>query len=139
MDNVTYPHKSPSLKMCLGKQFQKSFCCGLVLFFFNDSIESYKDTFSEQFLGKLCVWDRKWKGTKYHSVVCRSSVAVIQHWQARNNNVGKCFIQLSRTCNTVSKWTQHVTSNSVGSCWPTMLHPFAQGFIYVLHLRWYSK
>ena len=29
MDNVTYPHKSPSLKMCLGKQFQKSFCCDL--------------------------------------------------------------------------------------------------------------
>ena len=54
MDNETYPHKSPSLKMYLGKQFQKSFC-GDLFFFFNDSIESYKDTFSEKFLEKLCV------------------------------------------------------------------------------------
>ena len=32
------------------------------------------------------------------------------------------------TCNRVCKRTQHVTSNNVGSCWPTMLRPFAQGF-----------
>ena len=31
------------------------------------------------------------------------------------------------TCNRVCKRTQHVTSNNVGSCWPTMLHPFARG------------
>ena len=32
------------------------------------------------------------------------------------------------TCNRVYKRTQHVTSNKVGSCWPTMLRPFARGF-----------
>ena len=30
------------------------------------------------------------------------------------------------TCNRVCKRTQHVTSNNVGSCWPTMLRPFAR-------------
>ena len=30
------------------------------------------------------------------------------------------------TCNRVCKRTQHVTSNNVGSCWPTMLGPFAR-------------
>ena len=29
--------------------------------------------------------------------------------------------------NTVCKRTQHVTSNNVGSCWSTMLRPFARG------------
>ena len=32
------------------------------------------------------------------------------------------------TCNRVCKRTQHVTFNNVGSCWPTMLRPFARGF-----------
>ena len=32
------------------------------------------------------------------------------------------------TCNRVYKRTQHVTSNNVRSCWPTMLRPFARGF-----------
>ena len=34
------------------------------------------------------------------------------------------------TCNRVCKRTQHVhvTSHNVGSCWPTMLRPFARGF-----------
>ena len=32
------------------------------------------------------------------------------------------------TCNRVCKRTQHVTSNKVGSCWPTMLRPFARRF-----------
>ena len=31
------------------------------------------------------------------------------------------------TCNRVCKRTQHVTSNNAGSCWPTMLRPFARG------------
>ena len=31
------------------------------------------------------------------------------------------------TCNRMCKRTQHVTSNNVGSCWPTMLRPFARG------------
>ena len=30
-------------------------------------------------------------------------------------------------CNRVCKRTQHVTSNNVGSCWPTMLRPFIRG------------
>ena len=29
-------------------------------------------------------------------------------------------------CNRGCKRTQHVTSNNVGSCWPTMLRPFAR-------------
>ena len=33
------------------------------------------------------------------------------------------FQALRRVC----KRTQHVTSNNVGSCWPTMLRPFARG------------
>ena len=36
------------------------------------------------------------------------------------------------TCNRVCKRTQHVTSNNVGSCWPTMLRPFVRGFSSVL-------
>ena len=34
--------------------------------------------------------------------------------------------QHSKTCNRVCKRTQHVTSNSVGSCWSTMLRPFTR-------------
>ena len=30
------------------------------------------------------------------------------------------------TCNKVCKRTQHVTSINFGSCWPTMLRPFAR-------------
>ena len=33
------------------------------------------------------------------------------------------------TCNRVCKRTQHVTSNNVGSCWWTMLRPFARSLI----------
>ena len=36
--------------------------------------------------------------------------------------------QHARTCNRVCKRTQHLTSNKVGSCWPTLLLPFARGF-----------
>ena len=35
--------------------------------------------------------------------------------------------QQPTTCNRVFKRSQHVTSNNVGSCWPTMLRPFARG------------
>ena len=42
----------------------------------------------------------------------------------RNN-----FQQHTTTCSRqLCKRTEHVTSNSVGSCWPTKLRPFAQGF-----------
>ena len=33
--------------------------------------------------------------------------------------------QYPKTCNRVCKGTQHVTFNNVGSCWSTMLRPFA--------------
>ena len=36
--------------------------------------------------------------------------------------------QHATTCNRVCKRTQHLTSNKVGSCWPTLLLPFARGF-----------
>ena len=35
--------------------------------------------------------------------------------------------QHATTCNRVCKRTQHLTPNNVGSCWPTMLRPFAGG------------
>ena len=31
-------------------------------------------------------------------------------------------------CKRVCRWTQHVTSNNVGSCWPTMLRPLVWDF-----------
>ena len=34
--------------------------------------------------------------------------------------------QHQTTCNKVCKRTQHVTSNNFGSCWSTMLRPFAR-------------
>ena len=34
--------------------------------------------------------------------------------------------QDAATCNRLWKWTQHVTSINFGSCWPTMLRPFAR-------------
>ena len=34
------------------------------------------------------------------------------------------------TCNRVWKRTQHVTSNNVGSCWLTLLRPFATGLTF---------
>ena len=36
--------------------------------------------------------------------------------------------QHATTCNRGCKRTQHVTSNKVGRCWPTMLRPFPPGF-----------
>ena len=43
--------------------------------------------------------------------------------------------QQSTTCNRVCKWTQHVISNNVGSCWPTMLRPFVRGYIIRIKIR----
>ena len=42
------------------------------------------------------------------------------------------------TCNRVCKRTLHVTSNNVGSCWPTMLRPFARGFMFTALYRRYT-
>ena len=36
------------------------------------------------------------------------------------------FKLCATTCNRMCKRTQHVTSNNVGSCWSTMLRPFAR-------------
>ena len=36
--------------------------------------------------------------------------------------------QHATICNRVYRWTQHVTSNDVGSCWPTISRPFARDF-----------
>ena len=57
--------------------------------------------------------------------------------RSRNKrNVGSCWLKVwpvsdfaqehPTTCNRVCKRTQHVTSNNVGSCWSTMLLPFAR-------------
>ena len=55
------------------------------------------------------------------------------------NIAGSCCVRLhvakslngfklcTTTCNSECKQTRHVTSNNVGSCWPTMLCPFARG------------
>ena len=37
--------------------------------------------------------------------------------------------QPTTTCNRACKRTQHVTTNNVGSCCPTILRPFAKGFM----------
>ena len=46
--------------------------------------------------------------------------------------IGSKFDRFQTLCNNSQQhatgWMQHVTSNNVGSCWPTMLCPFAQGF-----------
>ena len=55
--------------------------------------------------------------------------------RSRNKrNLGSCWLKsltgfefCATTCNRVCKRTQHVTSNNVGSCWPTMLRLFAWG------------
>ena len=46
--------------------------------------------------------------------------------------VSNFALQHQTTCNRVCKRTQHVTSNNVGSCWPTIMRPFAR----VLKLTW---
>jgi len=49
----------------------------------------------------------------------------------RNNNSQ----QQATTCNRVCKRTQHVTSNNVGSCWPTKLRPFVRGWRSLFFVR----
>ena len=48
-------------------------------------------------------------------------------FQTLRNNMQKH----ATTCNRVCKRTQHVTSNKVGSCWPTILRPFVRGLIVI--------
>ena len=65
---------------------------------------------------------------------CRATL----RWSRNQRNVGSCWLktltgfnlrtQLQTTCNKVRKRTQYITSNHVGSCWPTKLRLFAQGF-----------
>ena len=77
--------------------------------------------------------------TKYLSLLsCVQTDATLPILLA--NNGGSCCVRLhaaksltgfklcATTCNRVWKRTQHVTSNNVGSCWPTLLLPFARGF-----------
>ena len=54
-------------------------------------------------------------------------------------NVGSCLLKsltsfklCATTCNRVCNGTQHVTSNSVGSCCPTVLHSFVRGLAQLL-------
>ena len=49
------------------------------------------------------------------------------------------FILYVTTCNKVCKRTQHVTSNNVRSCWPTMLGPFARGLTFIFGSYRFSK
>ena len=55
----------------------------------------------------------------------------LDRFQTLRNNTQ----QHPTTCNRVCKRTQPVTSNIVESCWPTMLRPFARGFIERFHSR----
>ena len=63
----------------------------------------------------------------------------MQHcWPTTTNIVGSCCVSLyvakslrnniQQHATGCTKRTQQVTSNKVGSCWPTMLRPFARGF-----------
>ena len=45
---------------------------------------------------------------------------------AESNSSFPSFKLCATTCNRVSKRTQNVTSNNVGSSWPTMLRPSAR-------------
>ena len=47
--------------------------------------------------------------------------------------------QHATTCNRVCKRTQRVTSNNVGSWWPTMLRPFARGLSHTNVYRVFLK
>ena len=53
-------------------------------------------------------------------------VASVLQWCANGRNNSQ---QHATTCDRVCKRTQHVMSNNVGSCWPTMLRPFARGLM----------
>ena len=55
---------------------------------------------------------------------------LLHGWKVRP--VSNFAQQHPTTCNRVCKRTQHVTFNSVESCWPTMMRPFAP----VLKLTW---
>ena len=57
-----------------------------------------------------CTWLNVWPVSNF-----------VQQLPTTHNNI-------ATTCNRVCQWTQHVTFNNVGSCWPTMLHSFARGF-----------
>ena len=57
---------------------------------------------------------------------CELLAEKFDRFQTLRNNTQ----QHPTTCNRVWKRTQHVTSNNVGSCLPTMLRPFALGLIY---------
>ena len=55
--------------------------------------------------------------------------------RSRNKtNVGSCWLKsltgfklCATITNNMQQGVQHVTSNNAGSCWPTMLRPFARG------------
>ena len=68
-----------------------------------------------------------WESCATDQTLLRYALAMTQKFdkfQILRNN----FQQHTTTCSRqVCKRTQHVTSNSVGSCWPTKLRPFAQG------------
>ena len=57
-------------------------------------------------------------------------------WSRNKRNVGSCWLKsltgfklCATTCNRMWKRTQHITFNDVGSCWSTMLRPFARSLI----------
>ena len=63
--------------------------------------------------------------------------------RSRNKrNVGSCWLKSltsfklsATTCNRVCKRTQHVTSNNVESCWPTMLRSVAYCWMLLRKVR----
>ena len=64
---------------------------------------------------------------------CRELLAEkFDRFQTWRNNTQ----QHPTTCNRVCKRTQHVTSNNVGSCWSTMLRPFARSLRLASCLFW---
>ena len=63
----------------------------------------------------------------------RYASAIIEQkkcWEflAKKSDRFKLCAAFPTTCNRVCKRTEHVTSNKVGRCWPTMLRPFPRGF-----------
>ena len=86
---------------------------------------------------RVCGPDNVGKAVQTHPTLLRYASAITElkncleelcqrfdQFQVLRNNSQ----QHATACKRVCRWTQHVTSNNAGSCWPTMLRPFAWGF-----------
>ena len=94
-----------------------------------------KDT-THKTLQTMCN-ERAWPQQFWKSCANRSNIVALRFGDhGTKQMLGEKFDQFQTlcnnsqqhptTCNRVCKRTQHVTSNNVGSCWPTIMRPFAR-------------